>query len=151
MSTEAENEPPVISRHEAAKEAARAALATGSTYHEAGQRAEVSERTVARWMATPEFARSVSEQRAEQLGVAAGQLSHVARDAAAVLIEVMTDGSRADKLKAAPLVLAWATRLHRDRAWEARMIKIEQKLGITSAPDSDAEPEGDRNDEEVDG
>jgi hypothetical protein len=117
-------------RGDAAKETARIALATGATYAEAGRRAGVSERTIARWMSNPAFARSVSEKRSEHMNVGSGRLAAVVPDAVAVLITVMTTGTTAEQLKAAQIVLAWALRLRRDSDFEQRLLETEVLLGV---------------------
>ena len=124
-------------------EIARAALAAGATYYEAGRRAGVSERTIARWMSTPEFARSVSDRRSEHMSVGSGRLAAVVPDAVAVLINVMHEGSPAEQLKAAPLVLAWALRLRKDGEFEQRLQETEVRLGIR-----DRNPEAKQSEEE---
>ena len=112
------------------RQVARARLATGGTYAEAAETAGVSERTVSRWMAEADFARSVSEARAEQLQIVTGQLTTLATEAVAVLSDTMRTGTTGQQLKAAQMVLSWATRLRHDTELEARLLEVEARLGL---------------------
>ena len=67
------------------------ALASGRTYTEAGELAGVSDRTVARRIAEPAFARLVRDRRDEQVQTVAGQLSTMANTAVMAIASCLDD------------------------------------------------------------
>ena len=129
-------------RRQVSRTQACAALVRGATYAEAGRAGSVSERTVARWMREPDFARSVSDGRAELLCVLSGTLAAAAPDAVRVLLELMTSEVAVERHRAAQQVLTWSSRTRRDGELEQRLLEIETELGLRSAvDDSDDEVE----------
>lgn len=118
------------SRRDAAQAIARAHLANGATYAEAGREAGMSERTVARWMTDAAFARAVSHARAEQMSVATGQITSLAPDAVAALRASLASEVPGERLRAAQLVLSWSARLRRDGELEARLVEVESRLAL---------------------
>jgi hypothetical protein len=130
VDTDARDEGLAETRREAQRRVARAALAAGATYARAAETAGVSERSVARWMGTPEFARAVSEARAEQVNIVTGLLAGMTADAVEVLGSAMAGHVMAERLRAAQMVLGWATRLRRDSELEMRLIEVEVHLGF---------------------
>ena len=122
--TEGEN------RREAQDEIIVSALATGSSYNEAGEVAGVSGRTVARRMAEPSFARLVAERRKEQVVAVAGRVSSLTTDALTAVEDCLSDESSRTRLAAAKLLLEWSFRLRRDEDLDLRVAEIRQHLGL---------------------
>jgi hypothetical protein len=121
-------------RHQ--QEIVRRVLAAGGDYGDAADEADISRRTVARWMSDPTFAKSVSDARAEQVQAVTGQLTSLADGAVLVLSELLVEGTNPERLRAAQMVLDWGTRLRRDTEIEARVLELETRLGL-------ADPRGD--------
>jgi hypothetical protein len=118
-------------RHQ--QEIVRQVLAAGGNYGDAADEADISRRTVARWMSDPTFAKSVSDARAEQVQALTGQLTSLADGAVLVLSEVLVEGTNPERLRAAQMILDWGTRLRRDIELEARLLEVEGRLGLADA------------------
>lgn len=93
------------SRRTAQDEMIVAALAAGFTYEQAGQRANLSGRTVARRMSDPSFARQVADRRGEHIVATAGQLTALSSEAVEAIRSCLEDPSARTRLVAAKLVL----------------------------------------------
>ena len=107
------------------------ALAVGLGYAAAGRVVSVSERTVRRRMADPSFAASVARRRAQRLGEISGQLAGLSERAVAVLSEGLGDDDLAMRLRTAQLVLSMARQFRGDVDRDARLVAIEEALGLT--------------------
>jgi hypothetical protein len=106
-------------------------LATGRTYAEAGDVAQVSERTVRRRMATECFAARVSKRRGEYVGALAGQLVGADVEAVTVLRASLAADSPAVQLRAAHLILSLGTQLRAAQEFEDRLVALETAAGAT--------------------
>ena len=124
------NDPEYASRRDAIREAVKAALAAGATYREAAAAVPGSSvRSIARWMTEdPGFVREVSALRFEQVSVVSGLLSTMTIDAMAVLADAMLSEDTGDRLKAAALVLQWASRWRSQFDLETRLAELECRL-----------------------
>lgn len=101
-------------RLEAQNEVLIAALAAGITDEEAGRLAGCSARTVRRRRHDdPEFARAVSQRRADRSVALAGRLVEMGTDAIDVLQQALADEAPRVRLRAAELILTNGTRLRR--------------------------------------
>jgi hypothetical protein len=98
-------------RREAVDAILVAALAAGNTYQEAGRQAGVTERTVGRRMATPEFSSRVAAAREERVAVMCGALTDLAPRAVERLAELV----RADEHIAIQAVRETLTQVFRAR------------------------------------
>jgi hypothetical protein len=105
-----------------------AALATGRTYEEAGVLAGVSERTVARRMADPTFARTVAERRGQQVQVISGQLSSIADKAVKAVSECLDDADPRTRLAAGRLVLDLVLKFRHQNDLELAVAEIREHL-----------------------
>ncbi|MEX2374898.1 MAG: helix-turn-helix domain-containing protein [Dehalococcoidia bacterium] len=111
------------------------ALAAGWSYPEAAEVAGCSERTVARRMSEPAFARQVAERRAEHLVSMAGRFSTLTSRAVEVIEQLMEEGSERTRLASARLVVEWAAKLRHAEDLAVAVAEIRQHLGLD---DSDA-------------
>ncbi len=102
-----------------------AALVVGGTYAAAGEIGGVSERTVRRRMADPEFAAEVSRRRGERVAGIAGQLVSIGPDAIEVIRECMAADTAAVRLRAAQLALALGVQFRHAQELEARLVALE--------------------------
>jgi hypothetical protein len=93
-------------RKKAAAEAVKLKIAAGASAAEAAREVGVSERSVRRWCADPDFASEVSQLRAELVGCALGQLAHALSRAVATLVQLLDDDSSVARLGAARALLA---------------------------------------------
>lgn len=94
----------------------KSALARGMSYRAAGDFAGVSQRTVARRMAIPAFAREVAGLRLEHMNTITGLLSGFAEEAFEILRRIAREGTPSEQRQAARdlLRLALAYRQHGD-------------------------------------
>ncbi len=102
-----------------------AALVVGGTYAEAGTVAGVSERTVRRRMADPEFAAEVSRRRGERVAGITGQLVSIGPDAIGVIRDCMAADTAGVRLRAAQLALALGVQFRHAQELEARLVALE--------------------------
>lgn len=124
------------------REIAAAALAAGRSYAETAAEAGRSKRTIVRWMAEPDFARTVADLRTERVSVVTGRLADLAPSAVDVLTEALTSEDPGVRLRAAHLTLDWSMKLRRATDLEARILEIEHRQGIRGddGPAPSAEP-----------
>jgi hypothetical protein len=108
-------------------------LASGRPYAEAGAMAGVSERTVRRRMSDPVFTGRVSRRRGEYVGALVGRLVDVGEEAVEVMRGGLRDESAAVRLRAADLVLRWATHLRHGHELETRLAALETAAGAAAA------------------
>ena len=121
------------SRREARDELLIGALAAGRTYAAAAEEVGCGQRTVARRMADPLFARRVAERRAEHLIVLAGRFSALTERAAETIEELMDSGLERTRLAAARLVVEWAARLRNTEDMAVAVAEIREHLGLDDA------------------
>lgn len=108
---------------------ALAALLSGKTITDAAQLAEVNESTVRRWLREDEaFNRALADGRREALAAAMNVTTAVARTAAAVVLEVMTDRRSPPgvRLRAACAVLEMLMKWAEMQDFEARLRALEE-------------------------
>ena len=105
-----------------------AALAAGFSYEEAGQRANLSGRTVARRMADPGFARLVAERRGEHVVATAGRLTTLGAQAMDAIEGCLEDPSARTRLVAAKLVLDLSLKFRNSHDLELEVAEIRQQL-----------------------
>ncbi|CAA9293305.1 MAG: hypothetical protein AVDCRST_MAG77-4946 [uncultured Chloroflexi bacterium] len=108
------------------------ALAAGATYTDAGQRAGVSERTVARRMEDTAFRAEVADCRRLMVERAIGQLADASTAAVATLRALLDAESDTARLGAARSILELGTKLRESVEMEARLIELEQQIGAVS-------------------
>jgi predicted transcriptional regulator len=108
-------------RKKAAAEAVKLKIAAGASAAEAAREVGVSERSVRRWCADPNFAGEVGQLRAELVGQALGQLAHALTRAVATLAELLDDESSMARLGAARALLT-STLAYREA------VSIEERL-----------------------
>jgi hypothetical protein len=107
------------------------ALAAGATYAEAAEQANVSERTIRRRMADPDFRKRLSEARGQMLTLVVGRLTDYALDAVETLHELLVRGP--DTLpsvreRAARTILDMGARLRESSELEDRIAALEARL-----------------------
>lgn len=113
------------------RERALVVLAGGGTQAEAAAAANVSERTIRRWLASPDFLAKLRQTTDEHLGQAMRELAAGTRGALAVIANIMGDG------ELSPSVRLRATQLWLEAVWKAReqyelterVTELEQRLG----------------------
>jgi len=108
-------------------------LAGGRSYAAAGAMAGVSERTVRRRMSDPVFTERVSRRRGEYVGTLVGRLVDVGDEAVEVLRSSLREESAAVRLRAADLVLRWATHMRHGHELETRLAALETAAGAAAA------------------
>ncbi len=101
------------------------ALVVGGTYAAAGEVGGVSERTVRRRMADPDFAAEVSRRRGERVAGIAGQLVSIGPDAIEVIRDCMAADTAGVRLRAAQLALALGVQFRHAQELEARLVVLE--------------------------
>jgi len=102
------------------------ALAAGKTIAEAALAAGVSERTVARRLADPDFRRRVGELRADMVGRALGRMSDSMVDAADTLRALLLAEGESARLGAARSILELGNKLKEWVELEQRLTALEQ-------------------------
>jgi hypothetical protein len=121
------------SRREAQDELLIDALAAGRTYAAAAEEVGCGQRTVARRMADPLFARRVAERRAEHLIVLAGRFSALTVRAVETIEELMDAGLERTRLAAARLVVEWTAKLRHSEDLAVAVAEIREHLGLGDA------------------
>lgn len=111
-------------------------LAGGASVQAAAQLCDVSERTVNRRLADPEFRRKLNDARAQMVERALGHLSEGAAEASIVLRNLMANKDTADtvKLAAARAVLELGHKLRDGVDHEQRLAEIERLLAQKGKP-----------------
>ena len=107
-----------------------AALAEGLTYVQAGGLAKVSDRTVARRMSVPAFARRVAERRDEQVVSAVGELTSLVGDAVDAIRSGLVDESARTRVAAGKLVLDLVLKFRQSFDLELQVAEIRAHLGM---------------------
>jgi len=111
------------------QEAAIAALLTAPTVTEAAGQAGIGERTLRRWLRSPEFSNAYRIARRELVENAIGRIQGAAGQAVDTLISVAKDGSKdADRVRAAVALLGHA------------LSGLTDADALHGAPDSDSGP-----------
>ena len=116
------------SRREAKDAIIIAALAAGRNYREAAEEAGVDRRTVCRRLQLPEFARRVSEARAEHAVVVSGGLASSSPRAVETIVACLDDESPKIRLAAAKLLLEMDLKARRINEIERDLAEIRQLL-----------------------
>lgn len=108
-----------------------AALAAGATHQEAGRAAGVSERTVRRRVATPEFHQRLSQAKVEYVGQITTRLTGLASHAVETLSAMLADPdvAAAVKSRTALAILATSKVWREDTELEGRLLLLEDHLG----------------------
>ena len=106
------------------------ALASGRTYAEAGELAGVSDRTVARRMAEPAFARLVRDRRDEQVQTVAGQLSTMANAAVMAITSCLDDEDAKTRMAAGKLILELVLKFRHQNHLEVDVAEIREHLQL---------------------
>jgi hypothetical protein len=104
------------------------ALAAGASVALAGRQANVSERTVRRRLADPDFRRRISEMRSELVQGAIGRLSMLGRKAADALAILLDDANTQVRLGAARAVLQYMLAGHEHELLAAQVIALQQQI-----------------------
>jgi hypothetical protein len=109
----------------------QAALAAGSTAINAAVSTGVSERTVRRRLADPEFVEGIDRARAEVMASALARISSATAEAANTLIDLMASKSPPSvRLGAAKATIEYGIRLRAEHELSERLFSIEYHLGI---------------------
>jgi hypothetical protein len=106
-----------------------AALAAGKLLAEAARDAGVSERTVSRRLAEPDFRARVAAIRAEMIDRAAGRMSDMLAEAADQLRRLLQSRSEGTRLTAIKSAFELALRLHDVEQIEVRLRALEEQAG----------------------
>lgn len=101
------------------------ALAGGATQQAAAEAAGVSERTVRRRLASPDFASRVAEARTELVRRAVAMLAEASGAAVETLRALLQDAPPAVRLGAARAVLELGVKLRESEELEARIAALE--------------------------
>ncbi len=129
-------------RREAVDTILVAALAAGSSYHEAGRQAGVTERTVGRRMAVPAFNARVAAAREERVAIMCGALTNLAPRAVARLAELLEAGDDRIAMLAVRESLTEVFRARRQYQLEADLRALRAELDDLKSslnPTGDAE------------
>lgn len=118
------------SRRAAQDEKIIAALASGLNYTLAGVAGNVSDRTVARRMSVPAFARRVAERRDEQVVSAVGELTSLVGDAVDAIRSGLVDESARTRVAAGKLVLDMVLKFRQSFDLGIQVAEIRAHLGI---------------------
>ena len=112
-------------------EAAIASLLATSKIYEAADRCGVSERTLKRWLAMPDFQAAFSEAKSELLKVATSKLRREAGAAVDVLSSVArdTEAPAASRVTAGRTLLELAFKSHETEVLEERIAALERSVG----------------------
>ena len=112
-----------------------AALASGATYEDAAEAADVSERTVYRRMSDPEFRSHLYAARARYLNIALGTLADASTELVTMLLE-MARGAESEnvRLGAIRTALEASHRLREATEIGDRIAALEDRLRIVSQP-----------------
>ena len=125
----------VRGRHEGrtgADAAVLAALAGGATAAEAASAGHVSERTVRRRLAEPDFARKVEAARSEIVATAVSRISSGSMAAVdAILTLLSPEQPPSVRLAAGKTVLEYGMKFRAEREFADRLEAIEEHLGNT--------------------
>ena len=103
-------------------------LARGEHYEEAGRRIRRSARSVRRKMSDPEFARRVTERRAELVSAGVGRLNQAVEYATEVIINALDTPNVVDRLRAARLILESGSRLTTRVEYERLIDELKRRL-----------------------
>lgn len=111
--------------------AAIASLLATSTIHEAADQCGVSERTLKRWLAMPEFQAAFSEAKSDMLKAATSKLRREAGAAVDVLSSVAgdTEAPAASRVTAGRALLELAFKSHETEVLEERIAALERSVG----------------------
>ncbi len=107
-----------------------AALASGLNYAAAGAAANVSDRTVARRMSKPSFARRVAARRDELVVSAVGQLTSLVDEAVEAIRSGLVDESARTRMAAGKLILELVLRFRQSFDLELQVAEIRAHLGM---------------------
>jgi len=107
-----------------------AALASGLNYTLAGVAANVSDRTVARRMSEPGFARRVAARRDEVVVSAVGQLTSLVDEAVDGIRSGLVDESARTRMAAGKLILELVLRFRQTFDLELQVAEIRAHLGM---------------------
>jgi predicted DNA-binding transcriptional regulator YafY len=112
-------------------EAAIASLLATSTIHEAADQCGVSERTLKRWLAMPEFQAAFIEAKSDMLKAATSKLRREAGAAVDVLSSVAGDtkAPAASRVTAGRALLELAFKSHETEVLEERIATLERSVG----------------------
>lgn len=117
------------------KDGAIAALLSTRTLEEAAREADISVRTLLRWLKRDDFQQDYLAARRSVVGAAMARLQSAAGAAASTIVKSLIDPnlSPAERLRAARLVLAMADKgLERDD-FELRLARVEKIAGSDEA------------------
>ena len=103
-------------------------LAWGEHYEVAGRRIRRSARSVRRKMSDPEFARRVTERRAELVSAGVGRLNQAVEYATEVIINALDTPKVVDRLRAARLILESGSRLTTRVEYERLIDELKRRL-----------------------
>jgi hypothetical protein len=120
--------PPGATGRHTADDVLAAALAGGATYAEAATLANVSERTVVRRMAEPDFRRKVAEARSAVVERTIGLLTDASTEAAATLRRLLGARSEHVAYLASAKVIELVHQLRTTADLEARIAELEKEL-----------------------
>ncbi len=107
-----------------------AALAEGLTYAQAGALAKVSDRTVARRMSVPGFARRVAERRDEQVVSGVGELTSLVGDAVDAIRSGLVDESAKTRVATGKLILDMVLKFRQSFDLGIQVAEIRAHLGM---------------------
>lgn len=115
------------------QEAALAALLTSATIEAAAKKANVSDRTLHRWLNEAAFRRAYLAARRQSLEQATGALQRAVTDAAAALVRNLTCGTPGVEVRAAQIILEQTAKGVEMLEFEERLAAVEQGLGTAQA------------------
>ena len=116
------------------KQRAIATLSTSGNVAEAARAAEVSRKTLYRWLRQPDFAEALEAAAQESLANLSRELVRLGTQAVTTLEGAMTDTEAATgtKVRAADVVLARLLQLRELVSIEARLTALEKKINAGS-------------------
>jgi len=115
------------------------ALATGLSYLEAGELAELSARTVRRRLTAPDFAAELARRRAMRVSDVTGRLVAASERAVQVLLELLESQVAGERLRSAELILNMGRRFRSDTDIDVRLSTLEARPAQVAARDVAAE------------
>jgi hypothetical protein len=116
--------------NKAAEKVLLAALAMGATVENAARKANISERTVYRWLGDPGFQARIEQQKRENMVRTAGMLGGAAMASVKTLVDLQQDVAVAATVRrgAARDILEMAVKYRESTELEQRLMAIEDRL-----------------------
>jgi hypothetical protein len=110
------------------KEQAIAALLSSPTIASAAKAVGVSERTIRNWLKDPEFAAAYRRARQQVVEVTIGRIQQLTAPAAHTMEELLEEGSPAERLRVASMVMTYALKGLETADTQARLEEMERRI-----------------------